>query len=321
MRSTRRPPRSSSPEGIGRTGFASPAWCCGGRRRRSGGIVLHGGAVAGSGAQRALHGQRLTENDGRAPAPVALEKGGRVLAVSAGKPIWTQAGDGATETASALPAELGEREFLRDRLTAGRFWSLLPIVHFLHGTPRPASKRRPSFLPVSSSTIRTCGLVIRVRALPRAGEGRSGVRVRRRGRDDPARPGGTRAGGGEGVSGVAGVALARRARQRPRAPGAGARSRGGWCRDGDPLSRGSCGPVRGAGRDPRRAGDVPAARRLRLRDAVGPLPVRVPRARRVPAVPVDGFQSSPLAPRWVAARAAHGRRASRDPAPSADREP
>jgi hypothetical protein len=85
------------------------------------------------GLDRALHGQRLLENDARPPAQVAIDKDWRVLAVAAGKPIWAQSdADGVSyETASALPSELEDYEFLRDHLTAGRFWSLLPIVHFL----------------------------------------------------------------------------------------------------------------------------------------------------------------------------------------------
>ncbi len=56
-----------------------------------------------------------------------------MLATVAGKPVWVQSdADGVHhETASALPVELEDHEFLRDHLTAGRFWSLLPIVHFL----------------------------------------------------------------------------------------------------------------------------------------------------------------------------------------------
>lgn len=82
---------------------------------------------------RALHGQRLVENASTRPAPVVIERGARVLAAVEGRPVWSQTdADGAQhETASALPSELGERDFLRDHLTAGRFWSLLPIVHFL----------------------------------------------------------------------------------------------------------------------------------------------------------------------------------------------
>ena len=37
----------------------------------------------------------------------------------------------AARCAAAVPAELNEREYLRDHMTAGRFWSLLPLVHFL----------------------------------------------------------------------------------------------------------------------------------------------------------------------------------------------
>ncbi len=86
-----------------------------------------------AGLDRALHGQRLMEHNRKAPGPVAIENGSRVLAVAAGKPIWARSDAGGTdcETASALPSELEDREFLRDHLTAGRFWSLLPIVHFL----------------------------------------------------------------------------------------------------------------------------------------------------------------------------------------------
>jgi hypothetical protein len=86
-----------------------------------------------AGLDRALHGQRLLERDATSPAPLANGTGSRVLATVAGKPVWVQndAGGVDRETASALPAELQDREFLRDHLAAGRFWSLLPIVHFL----------------------------------------------------------------------------------------------------------------------------------------------------------------------------------------------
>jgi hypothetical protein len=83
--------------------------------------------------ERPLRGQRLVENVARQPAPLATEAPGRVLATTAGKPIWVhnEVHGVARETASALPSELEEGEFLRDHLTAGRFWSLLPIAHFL----------------------------------------------------------------------------------------------------------------------------------------------------------------------------------------------
>jgi hypothetical protein len=85
-----------------------------------------------AGLDRALHGQRLLESDRWPPAPLAVE-GGRVLATAANKPIWVDMSTGGPshEIASALPSELGHGEYLRDHLTAGRFWSLLPIVHFL----------------------------------------------------------------------------------------------------------------------------------------------------------------------------------------------
>ena len=86
-----------------------------------------------AGLDRALHSQRLLERHARPPAPVANGAGTRVLATVAGKPVWVQSdAEGVHhETASALPVELEDHEFLRDHLTAGRFWSLLPIVHFL----------------------------------------------------------------------------------------------------------------------------------------------------------------------------------------------
>jgi hypothetical protein len=105
------------------------------------------------GLDRALHGQRLLENDARPPAPVAIDKDWRVLAVAAGKPIWAQSdADGVNyETASALPSELEDWEFLRDHLTAGRFWSLLPIVHFLKKISRNVSE--------SSEVRRACFVI------------------------------------------------------------------------------------------------------------------------------------------------------------------
>jgi hypothetical protein len=94
------------------------------------------------GLDRAMHGQRLIEHDRKPPAPVTLERDCRVLAFVAGKPIWTQSGAAGTycETANTLPSELEAGDFLRDHLTAGRFWSLLPIVHFLKRILRVGSE-------------------------------------------------------------------------------------------------------------------------------------------------------------------------------------
>jgi len=85
------------------------------------------------GLDRALHGQRLTEHDRKPPPSIPIERGCRVLATVAGNPVWTQSNgeSGDYERASSLPSELADHDFLRDHLTAGRFWSLLPLVHFL----------------------------------------------------------------------------------------------------------------------------------------------------------------------------------------------
>ncbi|MGZ4264268.1 MAG: hypothetical protein ACXVHB_12005 [Solirubrobacteraceae bacterium] len=82
---------------------------------------------------RALRGQRLLEKDASPPAPLVPDAGDRVLAATAGKPIWVhnETHGEFWETASALPSELEDGEFLRDHFTVERFWSLLPIVHFL----------------------------------------------------------------------------------------------------------------------------------------------------------------------------------------------
>lgn len=81
----------------------------------------------------ALRGQRLRENDASVPAPLVPDEGDRVVAATAGNPIWVdhQVHGEVWETASALPSELEDGQFLRDHFTAGRFWSLLPMVHFL----------------------------------------------------------------------------------------------------------------------------------------------------------------------------------------------
>ena len=83
-----------------------------------------------AGLHRALRGQRLTERGRPVPEALTVSAGAEVLAVAAGRPAWVREPDG-TETVSGAPAELGADEFLRDHLTAGRFWSLLPLVELL----------------------------------------------------------------------------------------------------------------------------------------------------------------------------------------------
>ena len=81
---------------------------------------------------RTLRTQRLLEREAAAPAVLEAERGTDVLAAVEGNPIWVRRPTaGGREVAAAVPAELDDREYLRDHLTAGRFWSLLPLVHFL----------------------------------------------------------------------------------------------------------------------------------------------------------------------------------------------
>src|SRR5690348_4632351 len=82
---------------------------------------------------RALHGQQLLEHGRRRPPAAEIPPGGRALALAGGTPIWTQSDprDGDCQVASAVPEALGDHEFLRDHLTAERFWSLLPFLQFV----------------------------------------------------------------------------------------------------------------------------------------------------------------------------------------------
>jgi hypothetical protein len=80
---------------------------------------------------RTLRAQRLLEDKAVRPAVVRAERDSDILAVLEGDAVWVRRAATGRETAAAVPAELGRREYLRDHLTAGRFWSLLPLVHFL----------------------------------------------------------------------------------------------------------------------------------------------------------------------------------------------
>jgi hypothetical protein len=102
-----------------------------------------------AGLHRALRGQQLTERGRRAPAALAVPARAEVLAVAAGRPAWVREAGG-TETVSGAPAELGPGEFLRDHLTAGRFWSLLPLVELLR---RVCADRSRATAPVRACFI------------------------------------------------------------------------------------------------------------------------------------------------------------------------
>ena len=178
-------------------------------------------------------------------------------------------------------------EFLRDHLTAGRFWSLLPIVHFLKKissdlSERPQARRACFVIDDPNLRFSSYGYV----SFPELGEGRTSIRLPRCHRDDSARPPVARTRCRERLSELSIGALARRARERPRAPRVGALPQCGRSRANGLVCGGSCGQVRGAVRDPRRSRDVPATRRVQPRDAGGALPVRVSRARGIPALPV-----------------------------------
>ena len=63
--------------------------------------------------------------------------GAEVLATAGGRPVWTSRGTGAgtIHEASLVPAELGATDTLHSRLVPGRFFDLLPLIHFLRRLP------------------------------------------------------------------------------------------------------------------------------------------------------------------------------------------
>lgn len=60
---------------------------------------------------------------------ISVEPGGEALAPVGGQPVWARAG--CLQRALLIPAELGPREALRERLCDGRSAALLPLLHFL----------------------------------------------------------------------------------------------------------------------------------------------------------------------------------------------
>jgi hypothetical protein len=62
-------------------------------------------------------------------AAISVEPGGEVLASADGQPAWARAGS--LQRALLIPAELGPREALRERLCDRRSAALLPLLHFL----------------------------------------------------------------------------------------------------------------------------------------------------------------------------------------------
>jgi hypothetical protein len=120
--------------------------------RRERGRAFHVEMSRAVGLDRALHGQTLREDGQRPPVSLPVGSGAQVLATAAGSPVWVLNDASGTheEAAGSAPTELHDHEFLRDRLTAGRFWSLLPIVHFLKritfGLAGPSERHRACFV-------------------------------------------------------------------------------------------------------------------------------------------------------------------------------
>lgn len=100
-----------------------------GRSKTERGVVILGDD---EGLDPRLRGASLTDDCG-AGDPVPTLDGDIVLASCNGNPRWTRrTGAAANLELVALPLEpLGNNELLRDALEAGRFLSLLPVVHFL----------------------------------------------------------------------------------------------------------------------------------------------------------------------------------------------
>lgn len=82
---------------------------------------------------RALRGRALSEECAAAsPAPVPLD-GDRVLAHASGRPLWWRRGGECDWVHHSVfcPLELGDGEALRDRLRAGHFMGLAPLLHLI----------------------------------------------------------------------------------------------------------------------------------------------------------------------------------------------
>jgi hypothetical protein len=97
------------------------------------GKALDNVCTAEEGLDPRLHGaalpdERLAATLQQTGANLGHE-GATVLAACDGAPTWTRSGE--SERAFLVPAELGAREALRERLCDGRNAALLPLLHFL----------------------------------------------------------------------------------------------------------------------------------------------------------------------------------------------
>ncbi len=94
-----------------------------------------------------LRGKRLVDDGAeaaRAPEASQSDDGRTVLARVARTAVWSvQEGPNAAFASTVAPAELREGEALRDLLRAGRWLSLLPVVHFLRRLGAPLAWTPP----------------------------------------------------------------------------------------------------------------------------------------------------------------------------------
>jgi hypothetical protein len=80
-----------------------------------------------------LRGAVIPESSAPGDPSFAVPPSSRVLASVGGNPVWWQSGDAGRPLflSAHPPAQLREREALREHFRAGRFMGLLPLVHFL----------------------------------------------------------------------------------------------------------------------------------------------------------------------------------------------
>ncbi len=117
---------AAAPAGLPSLNLASP-------EPRDPGKALDNVCSTDGGLDSRLRGAALPdERLGTAPQQTGSklgDEGATVLAACDGSPTWTRRG--ASESALLIPAELGPREALRDRLCDERSAALLPLLHFL----------------------------------------------------------------------------------------------------------------------------------------------------------------------------------------------
>jgi hypothetical protein len=110
------------------------------------GKALDNICTAGEGLDSRLRGATLPDEwIGAASQEAAVNlgaDGATVLATCEGTPTWARCG--ANETALLIPAELGPREALRERLCDGRSAALLPLLHFLRAQTEAIRWRPPA---------------------------------------------------------------------------------------------------------------------------------------------------------------------------------